>query len=259
MAEKNPNESIESRPPDPFVASRIENPAQPPTASFQLAGLLGDSDREGYRRLYLNTGLDYYVEFRNADVLAVEAVSPETAPFVGLDATRVTLNRDASVEYVRSRTGPPEGFDLDAQAGGLAGFTPDPNGPTGGLPTDFTTNITTDFQSAGATCVPDTIFDTGCGQPPDTWWTCVACFTQRDCPTVWNTCATCLTCGNATCRTCFQTTCRTCGQATCFTCANTCRVNCLTVGGRTCITCRPNCLTGVASQGIRCVDTFVCR
>ncbi|MFP5417116.1 MAG: hypothetical protein ACLGHZ_09665 [Actinomycetes bacterium] len=255
------DESIESRPPDPFVASRVNNPAEPPAASFQLAGLLGDSDREGYRRLYLSTSLDYYVEFKSADVLAVEAVSPETAPFVGLDATRVTLKRDAAVEYVRSRTGPPEGFELDVQPGVPVGFTPDPNGPTGGLPTDFTTNITTDFQSAGVGCVPDTIFD-DCNLPPRTWWTCgpTRCFTQRTCVTACNTCGgTCVTCGNATCRTCFQATCQTCAQTTCRTCGN---VTCRTLNLQDCwrTIAGPTCTPGLCgiSQAIRCPTVPAC-
>ncbi len=230
--------SIEGRPPDPFVASRINNPAEPPVASFELAGLLGDSDRDGYRRLYLNTRLDCYAEFRVDDVLAVESIGAETPPFVGLDATRVTLKRDTAVNYVRSRSGPRGGFELDAQlavpGGDLeGGFIPDPT-DTGGLPT----NITDTGLSFGR-CIPDTVDQ--CIQTVDT------CF---------QTVVTCWTCGNAACftqqRTCFKTlcaTCQTCNWATCRTCnAGKCWH---TIANATCIA--QVCI----SQGIRC-PTVVC-
>lgn len=241
--------SIEGRPPDPYVASRINNPAEPPAASFQLAGLLGDSDRDGFRRLYLNTRLDYYVEFRVADVLGVEAIGADAAPFPGLDATRVSLNRDAAVDYVHSRTGPQEGFELDAQlglpdGGGLpGGFIPDPTDPGGGLPPTLT-----DTQlSFGGPCVPRTV-DPACFRTVVTCWTCgdAACFTQqRTC--LRTGCATCITC--ATCQTCGQATCQTCNRATCRTCnLNECwhTVFNATCVARVCI-----------SQAIRC-PTMVC-
>jgi len=249
---------IEGRPPDPFVAARINDPATPAAATFQLAGLLGDSDRDGLRRLYLNTALDYYVEFRNEDVVTVESVAPDQPPFVGLDATRISLKRDAQVEYVRTRAATTDAFTVDVQRGGVpGGFIPDPTDPTGTLPTDFTGTLP---ESVGFGCVPDTL------QPR-----CVnlqtldfQCHTQRGftcqvtfCDTCFNatcrTCddATCQTCGEATCQTCGQATCQTCVQATCATCnaatcvtckfatCQTCLGNCWqTIGGRTCITCR---------------------
>lgn len=256
MAE-NDEKGIEGRPPDPFVAARISNPGEPPAPSFQLAGLLGDSDREGFRRLYLNTSLDYYVEFRSEDVLTVEAVQPEAAPFVGLDATRVTLKRDATVNYVRSRTGPEEGFELDAQAAMAGGFGPDAGDITGTLPTDLTPTLP---QSAVGGCVPADTIVNECFR---TRFTCVGanCFTrQRTCfQATCRTCgdATCLTCGGATCHTCFQVTCRTCNDATCRTCGQvTCRTCNLaecwhTVVGATCIP--RQCI----SEGIPC-PTLAC-
>jgi len=240
---------IEGRPPDPFVASRINNPGEPPVASFQLAGLLGDSDRDGFRRLYLNTRLDYYVEFRVEDVVAVDAIGAETPPFVGLDATRVTLKRDASVNYVRSRSGAQGGFELDAQlglpdAGALpGGFIPDPTDPGGGLPT----NLTDTVLSFGGPCVPRTVFN-DCFQTVVTCWTCgdTACFTQQR--TCYRTaCATCVTC--ATCQTCGQATCQTCNRVTCRTCeADQCWN---TVFNATCVP------RACISQAIRC-PTLAC-
>ena len=89
---------IAGRPADPFVIARVPNPADTPIRTLTLSGLLGDSDREGRRRLYFNTRLDYYAEFLNDDVIAVEDIAADQPPFVGLDATRVTLKRDAKVD-----------------------------------------------------------------------------------------------------------------------------------------------------------------
>jgi hypothetical protein len=48
---------------DPYVERLRPDPSQPPEAVRILEGLLGDSDREGYRRLYFNRELDYYAAF----------------------------------------------------------------------------------------------------------------------------------------------------------------------------------------------------
>ena len=237
---------IEGRPPDPFVASRINNPAEPPVPTFQLSGLLGDSERDGFRRLYLNTRLDYYAEFRVEDVISVDAIGAESPPFVGLDATRVSLKRDASVNYVHTRSGPQEGFELDPQLGlpvggeVPGGFIPDPTDPGGGLPTRFT-----DTQlSFGGPCVPRTLVE-DCFRTVVTCWTCgdFACFTQQR------------TCLRTACATCV--TCQTCGQATCVTCN---RVTCVTCDAGRCLqtvvnaTCFPQ---ACISQAVRC-PTMVC-
>lgn len=222
------DKGIEGRPPDPFVAARINDPGAPAPASFQLSGLLGDSDRDGFRRLYLNTSLDYYVEFRSGDVLSVESVTADQPPFVGLDATRVTLTRDAQVDYIRSRTAAADPFAVNVQGGVPAGFTPDPTDPTitlptRTLPTDFTRTLP---ESIGVGCVPDTLTPR-CLDTLLTRGTCLTCG---------GTCGVtqCATCGNATCRTCFGATCQTCDQATCNTCD---QATCNTCGQATCITC----------------------
>ena len=98
------NDDIAKRPPDPFVAARISDPKAGPPPALTLVGLLGDSDRPGRRRLYLNTRLDYWVEVRAEDVLTVEDVGPDQPPFQGLDATRLTIVRDAQLDYVRTAT-----------------------------------------------------------------------------------------------------------------------------------------------------------
>jgi hypothetical protein len=79
-----------------------------------MAGLLGDSDRPGFRRLYFTRDLEYYAEFRIEDIIATESIPPEQAPFMGLEATRLTLKRDASLQYTRTHTPRPvDHWDLD--------------------------------------------------------------------------------------------------------------------------------------------------
>jgi len=64
-----------------------------------LEGLLGDSDREGYKRLYCTPELDYYAKFRIEDVVFRELIPTEQAPLVGYETTRVDIKHDAEVEY----------------------------------------------------------------------------------------------------------------------------------------------------------------
>ncbi|HWC27364.1 MAG TPA: hypothetical protein VG474_12330 [Solirubrobacteraceae bacterium] len=101
---------------DPRVEGRRPDPAGPPTPARTLLGFLGDSDRRGFRRLYFTRELDYYAEFRVDDVLHVEEIAPEQQPFVGEQATRVLIRRDATVEYTRTHTPRPvDEFDLDVR------------------------------------------------------------------------------------------------------------------------------------------------
>ncbi|MFE6867705.1 hypothetical protein ACFVFS_14185 [Kitasatospora sp. NPDC057692] len=229
MAGKNsepggPN-GIGDRPQDDFVARNLADPSQRPARTLTLSGLLGDSDRPGYRRLYFNKQLDYYAEFASADVLAVEDVGSDQPPFVGLDATKVTLSRDATVHFTRVESAAPlDEFDLDLR---LA----QPR-RTGTVPTTQPSE-------------PQT-FEAEC--PGPTFGDCVtefACATDVDCPTGITVCkprtcrctenATCDTCAGATCEnTCFQQTCATCGENTCATCGE---ATCRTCAGATCATC----------------------
>ena len=84
---------------DPLVERLRPDPTQPPRPTLSLSGLLGDSDRPGYRRLYFTRDLGYYAEFRAEDVLDVAAVPPEEPPLEGFDATQVTIDGGATIEY----------------------------------------------------------------------------------------------------------------------------------------------------------------
>ena len=101
---------------DPFVERRRPDPSQPPEPVRMLEGLLGDSDREGYKRLYFTRELDHYAEFRAEDVIFSEPIPSDQPPFLGLDATRVGIRRDATIEYTRVRAPRPvDEFDLDVR------------------------------------------------------------------------------------------------------------------------------------------------
>ncbi len=243
------NDDISKRPPDPFVAARINDPTAAPPATLTLVGLLGDSDRPGRRRLYLNTRLDYWVEVRTEDVLAVEDVGPGQPPFQGLDATRLTVARDAALDYVRT-----------AVAGASDPFSVQPM-------TAMARPMPAFAETWEAEC------------PGPSWGDCptdIGCPTANECPSGWTVCkprtcretqgATCQTCDTCrhTCDTCHGGTCRSCNGdcdtqfgATCVTCATVCGATC----GPTCVnTCNATCgatcnATCNATCGNTCLNT----
>jgi hypothetical protein len=263
MAENDADSSdIGSRPADPYVRARISDPSDIPEASLDLTGLLGDSDREGRRRLYFNTRLDYYAEFYESDVVAVETVPADQAPFPGLDATRVSLRRDARVDYVHSQVGVTDPFELDVRGG--------PIFPAARLAAE-TWEAECPGPSFFAACETDagcpSVFEcpTGWGtvcKPP----TCLCPSIQDECETRFGatcrTCRTCRTCGQATCQTCGQATCQTCGQATCQTCG---QATCQTCGQATCggtcnqATCRTCDCTEFRCPTFAQTHCFTCR
>lgn len=113
-----PDDDLAQRPQSPYVERLRPDAVQPAEPTIALSGLLGDSERAGNRRLYFNRSLDYFVEFRIDDALYTETIPPEQEPFVGLEATRVTLRRDAQVEFTRSvQNRPLDQFDLDVRLG----------------------------------------------------------------------------------------------------------------------------------------------
>jgi hypothetical protein len=95
---------IEGRPQDEFVARRRPTPGDGPPEGIALAGFLGDSDRAGYRRLYLSRDLSRHVEFPTTDVLEVRDVAPDERPFVGDAATEVRLRDGANIDFTQRRT-----------------------------------------------------------------------------------------------------------------------------------------------------------
>src|SRR3712207_3300194 len=89
---------------DPYVERLRPDPSRPPERLRILEGLLGDSDREGYKRLYFTRELDNYAEFRTEDVVFSEPIPSDEPPFLGQQATRVGLRQEAAIEYTRVRT-----------------------------------------------------------------------------------------------------------------------------------------------------------
>ena len=91
----------ERLPQHPYVERLKPEPSEPARRVVHLTGLPGNSDRAGYQRLYLTTKLDYYAEFRIADIAHAEVVSADRSPFLGHEATRVSVGRDATIDYIR--------------------------------------------------------------------------------------------------------------------------------------------------------------
>ena len=200
------------------------NPEEPPQRVVVLSGLLGDSDRPGWRRLYLSRDLNRYAEFRDEDLVYREAIPAEQPPMRGLESSRVGVRRGARIDFIVSRQGQPlDEFDLDLRIGSRgAGAVPVPNTLPGWCPggTDdldcfdtpgcgFATAILTQcgFTCGGNTCYP-TCYDT-CPQTCDIHHTCVLSQCAATCQTQCGTCNTCpQTCAD-TCQTC-QTECGTC-------------------------------------------------
>jgi hypothetical protein len=102
----------------PHVERLKPDPSQPAQRVVVLTGLPGKSDREGYQRLYLTTKLDYYAEFRIADMVASQAVAANQSPLPDHDATQVSIARDATIHYTWARSPQPvDEFDLDIRLG----------------------------------------------------------------------------------------------------------------------------------------------
>ncbi len=161
-------------PQHPFVERRKPDPSQPAQRMIDLVGLPGDSDRPGYQRLYLTAKLDYYAEFLIQDIVSSEALPADKSPFPGLEATRVSVRRDATIHYTRVRSPQPvDEFDLDVRLGTAGVAAPSPA---------FVTNTCGDRCPTvdGFSCAPTqchTCYLTGCGQN-----TCNTCAGQQTCP-----------------------------------------------------------------------------
>jgi hypothetical protein len=213
---------------DPYVEKHRPDPSSPPVRTLTLTGFSGRSDRAGYRRLYLTTDLDQYLEFREEDVVAEERIAAEEPEMPGEEATRIRIRRDAVIDQISSRPGSSvDEFDLDLTRGGGAGT----QGPA------------TVFGPAPGPPTLQTCLLPGCGNA-----TLVTCLPRCNTVTLGNTCnlVRCGTLTELTCITCNQVRCGTltvlntcdfagCGHLTQVTC-NTCSpVRCGTVTlGRTC-------------------------
>lgn len=216
---------------DDYVRRMRPNPEDPPQRVVVLSGLLGDSDRPGWRRLYLSRDLNRYAEFRDEDLVYREAIPAEQPPMRGFESSRVGVRRGARIDFIVSRQGQSlDEFDLDLRIGSRgAGALPVPNTLPGWCQggTDdfdcydtpgcgFATAIPTQCGfTCGDTCQP-TCYDT-CPQTCNIFHTCVLSQCAATCQTQCGTCAnTCPhTCAD-TCQTC-QTQCGTC-QTQCEAC-----------------------------------------
>jgi hypothetical protein len=111
-----------------LISGLIPNPSPSAPAVQVLKGFLGESDKEGYWRLYPSEDVASYVEFREEDVLRAE---PVDIPGLPRGVSAVWLKLDARLRYVRTETRETQGVisPWDMQGGFLggpitAGFTP---------------------------------------------------------------------------------------------------------------------------------------
>jgi hypothetical protein len=154
---------------DPRVERLRPQPQLPPPRTRALLGLRGDSDRDGFARLYLTHDLAVYAEFLVADVVAATEIPADRPPFLGEQATRVELPRDANVDITRTkRVEDVDVFDLDirfgrARVAASVGFAS--SGP------DECTKAAEDTEfPCGHTCDPflcETFIGPGGGQCPE--------------------------------------------------------------------------------------------
>ena len=93
-----------SSPQSDYVQRVRPNPAEHPEPAISLVGLNGESDRQGFRRLYLDKTLCYHVEFKPEDVVREETLPPSALPLLGLESTRVSLRPGSPVDFTRSHT-----------------------------------------------------------------------------------------------------------------------------------------------------------
>jgi hypothetical protein len=110
MADNPPD--ISELPQHPYVNRLRPNPTDPAPRVVMLVGLLADSDRPGFERLYLDEKLAFGVEFKIEDIVDVKDVARDQSPFVGETATRVTIRDGAQIEFVRACT-TEDLFDID--------------------------------------------------------------------------------------------------------------------------------------------------
>jgi len=104
----------------------------PPPHFVELVGFLGDDPNPEYARLYLTDRLNYSVVFRRAHA-QFEAIPRGQHPIPEEDVTRVTLHRDARVDYVRTGTVRElDEFDIGVEIGPIGGTI---EGVLGWLPT----------------------------------------------------------------------------------------------------------------------------
>jgi hypothetical protein len=241
-------------PQHPFVDRLKPDPSQPAKRVIVLTGLPGSSDRPGYQRLYLTAKLDYYAEFLSPDIVHAEAVPADRSPFPDLEATRVSIDRNATIHYIWARSPQPvDEFDLDIRLGAAGAALPIPP-PTVHTCPDGTACGTCDG-TCDVTCLPQHTCHTCAGQ--HTCQTCATCQTHCNQNTCVNTQCNQNTCVNTqcnqntchTCQTqCNQNTCANtqCNQATCHTCQTQCNQHtcqtCHTCNG-TCDTCHHTCAT----------------
>jgi hypothetical protein len=99
-----------------MVARLRPEPGAAAERTIALRGFPGDSDRDGYQRLYLSSSLDHYAEFAVQDMVYASTPSQADNVSLGLGAVEVRIREDAIIDYTWSRSGrDADPFDLDVR------------------------------------------------------------------------------------------------------------------------------------------------
>ncbi len=212
-----------------------------------FVGLVGRSQKAGYRQIFPTLDMGRYIEIAEADILEMEELAPAHSPFGALGGTRLSVREDARILTNRafSTAEVDDEFDLDIRLG-ASGWSVPAHLDEGAV-----------YAAGGEEGAGPKAIKTNGACPTETCRTCVTCAGENTCQTCHtckgeNTCQTCQTCkGENTCQTCNtqceQNTCQTCkGEATCQTC-QTCNTQCqqqtcqTCKGENTCQTCETQC------------------
>jgi hypothetical protein len=100
----------------PLVARLRPDPRAAAERTIALRGFPGDSDRDGYQRLYLSASLDHYAEFAVQDMVYASTPTEQDRGSDDRGMVEVWVREDAIIDYTWSRSGrDADPFDLDVR------------------------------------------------------------------------------------------------------------------------------------------------
>jgi hypothetical protein len=105
--------------PDPIVDRLVSDPKSNPDIKV-LSGFVGNSSKEGYVRLYINTEMNEFIDILEDDVIERHSTSSETNPLGG---SVLWVKKSANLQYTRIES-------VQVQADFLKGSIVDQNVPS---------------------------------------------------------------------------------------------------------------------------------
>jgi hypothetical protein len=97
----NPQDSGDEIRPDDILDRIIRDPANP-NVKRVTGFLMGKSDKDDHWRLYLNTDLNHYIEFRRKDTLHAQQFKPGCTVVWLVTDTKITetMSRSGSIDFL---------------------------------------------------------------------------------------------------------------------------------------------------------------